>query len=188
MFDAISAIVKSKVKGINKMNVKPKDSIFEKIKENPQIRERLLNFSKDFKKLEDPWIFNLVANLATFEKLARFTDVNIDDLLEYLNTGIKTAANENDEKQNKPDWVKNHEFVEIDARKLTGFFLKDILNKEASLPENTGLKVIQNFLLPSLYLILNLKQKDLHHQLLNISKQFHQPYRQPFTIGSSSHF
>ena len=154
MFDAISAIVKSKVKGINKMNVKPKDSIFEKIKENPQIRERLLNFSKDFKKLEDPWIFNLVANLATFEKLARFTDVNIDDLLEYLNTGIKTAANENDEKQNKPDWVKNHEFVEIDARKLTGFFLKDILNKEASLPENTGLKVIQNFLAAPLITLL----------------------------------
>jgi NitT/TauT family transport system substrate-binding protein len=154
MFDALSAVIKSKMKGIHKMDLKPKDRIFEKTKENPELKEKLINFSKDFEKLSDPWIFNIVANLATFEKLAEFANVEVKELLEYLNTGIKTVSEESGKEQEKPDWVNNHEFVEIDARKLSGFFLKDILNQEANLPENTGLKVIQNFLAAPLITLL----------------------------------
>ena len=145
MFETFSAVVQSKIKRKNKMNIKPKDLILDKIKENPEIRNKLLDFSSDYKKLSDPWIFNIIANLATFEKLASLTGVKVDELIEYINTGVKTVSGNNSDEIRKPDWVENNKFIEIDARKLSGFFLKDILKKESELDKKTGLKVIQNF-------------------------------------------
>jgi NitT/TauT family transport system substrate-binding protein len=145
MFETISAVVQSKMKRNKKMNIKPKDLIIDRIKENPEIKNRLLDFSTDFKKLNDPWIFNIIANLSTFENLALLTGVKVDELIEYLNTGVKTLQGVSSEADTKPDWVENNKFIEIDARKLSGFFLKDILKKESELDEKTGLKVIQNF-------------------------------------------
>jgi len=145
MFETFSAIVRNKIKRNTKMNIKPNDLILDKIKENPEIKNRLLDFSRDYEKLSDPWIFNIIANLSTFENLALLTGVNVDELIEYLNTGAKSVNGASSGANTKPEWVENSNFIEIDARKLSGFFLKDILKKETELDEKTGLKVIQNF-------------------------------------------
>ncbi len=145
MFEVIMPMIKSKINRKNIMNIKKNDRIIDAIKKHPSIKEKLLDFSSDYSKLQDPWIFNLVANLATFEELALFTGVEINDLLDFINFGVRKNGANSDKNENKPDWVSETEFIEIDARKLSGFFLKDILSEEAKLKENQGLKVIQNF-------------------------------------------
>ena len=127
------------------MEIKATDKIIDKVKENPELKEKILEYSIDLEKLSDPWVFNLVANLATFADLAEQTGKDIDDFLNYLNKGIKENKSNIEEENQAPDWVKSNSFETIDARKLSGFFLKDILAKESSLKSGVGLKVIQNF-------------------------------------------
>ncbi len=145
MFETIKPIIKSKLNRKMNMQLNKNEKIIDAIKKEPSIKEKLLEFSSDYKKLQDPWIFNLVANLSTFAELARLTGVEIEELLEFLNFGIRKKGGEENNSVSKPEWVTENEFVEIDARKLSGFFLKEILAEEANLKENQGLKVIQNF-------------------------------------------
>ncbi len=144
MFEIVKPILKEKLNRNGVMKIKKNHKIIDAIKKSPELKEKLLQFSQDYKKLSDAWIFNLVANLATFEELAIYTGVNINDLLDYLNFGIRKTE-DSDVSTEKPEWVTTHNFIEIDARKLSGFFLKDILAEEAKLANNVGLKVIQNF-------------------------------------------
>jgi len=139
------------------MKIKASDLIADKIKENPELKERLMSFSPLFEKLQDAWVFNIIANIATFEQLAKYSGVNINDLIKYLETGEKNAESSGMEKETKPEWVENGKFVEIDARKLSGFFLKDILAVESKLQPGEGLKVVQNFLAAPLITLLESK-------------------------------
>ncbi len=147
------------------MQVSAKDRVIEVVKKDPTIKEKLIEYSNDFNKLKDPWIFNLVANLATFEELAEFTGTNLSSLLDYLNKGVRTTS-EATENTSKPEWLDKYRYVEIDARNLKGFFLKDILAKEAELNDETGLKVIQNFYAAPLITLLESKGYEHYSEKL----------------------
>ncbi len=45
----------------------------------------------------------------------------------------------------KPDWLETTDFHTIDARKLEGFFLPQIIQKSKTLANGSGLKVVQSF-------------------------------------------
>ncbi len=144
MFEVISSVIKTKLRKI-RSQINVNDLIIDVIKKEPLIKERLLSFSRDFEKLKDPWVFDLVAKTTTLKNLAEHSNVDAAKLIEFLITGNGKENGGTEGEKKVPNWVLNSEFEEIDARKLSGFFLKDILNKEAKLENGKGLKVIQNF-------------------------------------------
>ncbi len=141
MFEIVRSMMSQKISEIKKRKIKANDKIKRVLYDEPSLRGKLIAYSDKFSVLREEWLFDLIVKNITFEELAKSAELDIADMIEFLN------SEEADVKENleKPTWVENGDFLEIDARELSGFFLKDILAKEARLPKGKGLKIIQNF-------------------------------------------
>ena len=163
MFELIQQKLLEKISGekINNTNLL-EISLEELFNIKPELKERFFSYSDDFKKLKDPFVFKLISGQYTLKSFATKIGLNPNKLLEDLLT-----FNPSNNKNKRPDWVENIEFVEIDARKLSGFFLKEILKKLDNLEKGKGLKVIQNFYAAPLITLIESKGHESYTEKIS---------------------
>lgn len=144
--------------------ITPTDKIADVLKAHPELKDKLIQRSSRYKRLNNPAIFNTVAKVATIEMVARVAGENLEELLDFLNNNIKQeqaypaqkVASENEKVANQqPDTPPEIEYHTLDARELTGFFLPEIIAKAKNVPPGMGLKIIQNFEPAPLYNVMS---------------------------------
>ncbi|HID33276.1 MAG TPA: DUF1858 domain-containing protein, partial [Anaerolineae bacterium] len=134
--------------------ITPTDKIADVLKAHPELKDKLIQRSSRYERLNNPVIFNMVGKVATIEDVARVAGENLKELLDFMNNAIKQqqthpaqeVASKNGKTANQqPDTPPEIEYHPLDARELTGFFLTEILDKAKNVPPGMGLKIIQNF-------------------------------------------
>lgn len=126
------------------------------LKKYPFLKDKIVNYSPKFRKLNNPILFKTVAAVATISDVAVVSKEDLGKLLTFLNNSLVEKGileeynfdkniNLKEETKMKPDILDELEFKEIDARVLEGNFLPQIMNSAKTLKPNTGLKLIQSF-------------------------------------------
>ena len=133
------------------------DKITDVLKAHPDLKAKLIERSSRYKRLNNPLIFNTVAKVATVAIVAQVAGEDLGELLDFLNAAIgqreahlvqETASGDEEEAQPaapQPDAPPEMEYQTLDARKLSGFFLPEIIAKAGDVPPGVGLKLIQSF-------------------------------------------
>jgi len=132
------------------------DKITAALKAHPDLKDKLMQRSALYKRLENPLVFKTVARLASIADVARVAGEDLDELLLFLNTAIgqreaylaqRPAPGQGapQPQPQQPEDPPEIEYETFDAREISGFFLPEIIAKSKSMPQGQGLKVIQNF-------------------------------------------
>ena len=140
------------------MTIIGKTKVKEALKEHPELKEVLINLSPKFKKLDNPFVFKVISQWATFNDIAKVGNLSICEILHTVNKAIgneeevyksfpeciKEEAEKFSEK--KPEWLKDiKQFLLFDAREMDGFFLPELIKKLKELKPGEALNVINDF-------------------------------------------
>ena len=142
------------------MLITKKDKIADILSMYPDLKEKLIQRSSVYQKLNNPVVFNTVGKVATIEAVAGVAGEDLETLLQFLNAAIGQrdaylaqkkesglAEVEESAPQPKPesDTPPDIEYEELDARELEGYFAPEIIAFAKDVPPGKGLRVIQAF-------------------------------------------
>ncbi|MEI7641111.1 MAG: DUF1858 domain-containing protein [bacterium] len=143
-------------------------SIFDIVTQYPELKEVLSGLSSNFKRLQNPVLFNTVAKITTVKKASEIGKIYLNEMLYTLNEAIgmgseyldyvkknipalqdgflKRRFSAEETLAEKPSWLDNMKtFAEVDARKIDGEPFQFIIEKANAISEGEGFLLIQKF-------------------------------------------
>jgi hypothetical protein len=107
----------SDIKNTIKKEITPQTMVSDLLENHPELEDKLIEISPNFKKLKNPILRKTVSKVATLKQAATIGNVPIADLISKLReaAGLSSIEVKDDtpEKQSKPGWV-NKEKVKLE--------------------------------------------------------------------------
>ncbi|WP_200763962.1 DUF1858 domain-containing protein [Nitrosophilus alvini] len=97
--------------------------VYDLLKEYPELEEKLIEINPKFKKLKNPVLRRTVAKIASLAQAAKIGGMDPVDLVNRLRAyvgqpPIDKAYEEKVQPSERPEWIKEIPFVEVDGSKL----------------------------------------------------------------------